>query len=93
MTMLQRQSSHDACALRIQDYLERDGERNRSLGSRFIAIAPEDQARWAEAMDATRVANGNDRPMGEKRAVTYQHFVLSPNPDDSLSAEEALDLA
>ena len=40
---------------------------------------------WAAVMDATRAALGNDRPFRGRKARTYKHYVVSPDPRDAVS--------
>ena len=43
---------------------------------------------WASVMDATREVLGNDAPWKGRRARTYKHYVLSPDPRDGISLSE-----
>lgn len=40
---------------------------------------------WSSIMDGTREKLGNDRPFKGRRARTYKHYVISPDPRDSVS--------
>lgn len=94
MTMLQRNSSHSSCASHIQGYLEWDGERRRSIASRFINLMPGDEQQyWAHHMDRLRSTFGNDESRNGRRAITYQHFVISPDPGCDASITQLMDLA
>lgn len=94
MTMLQRKACHEACACHIQSYLEWDGSRPRALAKRFINLMPgTEQLDWARAMDDFRVMFGNDKDWNGQKAVTYQHFVISPDPNDDISIDDLMDLA
>ena len=42
---------------------------------------------WAREMDATRHALGNDTPWKGRRARTFMHYVLSPDPEDRIDLE------
>lgn len=56
---------------------------DRALASDYINIDVPEGIRefdWAEAMDATRRSFGNDLPWRGKRARTYKHYVVSPEP-------------
>lgn len=65
-----------------EDYLQHDG---RAIAKDFLGI-PSKRLRedWAATMDRTRALNGNDKPYRGKPAVTYQHFVISPDPKDGI---------
>lgn len=85
MTALLSKSCHEACGVRIQDYLERDGDRDRALARDFLNIAGDDAKRaWAQKMDRTRALMGTDDDWGGRKAVKYQHFVISPDPNDAV---------
>ena len=85
----------------VQRYLERDG---RALGIDLLNLSwDEDLDRdsdpelkkavdWAAEMDLTRAANGNDAPWHGKRARTYMHFVLSPDPKDRITLPQLREL-
>ena len=47
---------------------------------------------WADEMDLTRIANGNDTPWRGKRARTYMHFVVSPDPKDKITLQQLREL-
>lgn len=47
---------------------------------------------WAAEMDLTRIANGNDTPWRGKRARTYMHFVVSPDPEDKVTLQQLREL-
>lgn len=81
-------SAHGICR-----YLTR---KNRALASDYVNIdAPEGvrEFDWAQAMDATRRSFGNDLPWRGKRARTYKHYVVSPDPKDGIALEALRDLA
>ena len=70
--------------------------KNRALASDYINIEAPEGVRgfdWAEAMDATRRAFGNDLPWRGKRVRTYKHYVVSPDPRDSIGLEALRELA
>jgi len=75
-------------------YLEK---KNRAVARDFINCLPEDLdpygRTWADQMDRTRARAGNDRPVGGKKARTYGHFVLSPDPQDKVELETLRSLA
>ena len=88
MAFLGSRSCHEPCALRIQDYLELRDSVSRAIAHDFVNIYGEhDQNRWAQRMDITRESEGNDKAYAGKRAVTYRHFVISPDPRDHVDLE------
>ena len=74
-------------------------KKNRSLASDYINIDIPDPAHpeaafdWARVMDSTRRAFGNDLPWRGKRARTYKHYVMSPDPKDGISLDALRELA
>ena len=71
----------------VRDYLEKGkgGKADRLLARDFLNMPFEDdQERWAEVMDRTRHAAGNDKPWKGKAAVTFQHIIISPDPKDGI---------
>ncbi|MEG0374653.1 MAG: relaxase/mobilization nuclease domain-containing protein [Raoultibacter sp.] len=90
--MLKSVSSHLTCSYLIQDYLERDNDRNRALAHDFVNLYFEEQKQWAEVMDRTRHQVGNDRAWCGKQAVTYQQFVISPSPADNVNLDTLREL-
>ena len=101
MPLLKPIAGHTGCA-GIKRYLEKGG---RALSVSLMNFAWqeehifEDAAAappgfdWAEAMDATRHACGNDTPYRGKPARTFKHFVISPDPEDGLDAGQVAELA
>lgn len=85
MPFIRSKACHEPCAARIQKYLERD---DRAIAQDFINVLPHEQPVWAEAMDALRKLAGNDKPVKGKDPVTYQHYVISPDPKDEVSLED-----
>lgn len=76
----------------IQRYLEKGG---RALATDFVNIdAPVKGVRdgledfepfdWWREMDRTRSEFGNDAPWNGRRARTWKHYILSPNPEDGI---------
>ena len=77
-----------------QRYLERGG---RALARDFLNLdAPMEgmdgdglpeygDYDWSSIMDGTRERLGNDRPFKGRKARTYKHYVVSPDPRDSVS--------
>lgn len=101
MPLLKPIAGHTGCA-GVKRYLEKDG---RALGVLVMNFAWQEERvfedagaapegfDWAESMDATRRACGNDAPYRGKPARTFKHFVVSPDPKDGLSAEQVAELA
>lgn len=92
MPMLKTIAGHTS-ARGICRYLTR---KNRALASDYINIDVPEGIRefdWAEAMDATRRSFGNDLPWRGKRARTYKHYVVSPDPKDGIAFEALRELA
>lgn len=92
MTILKPISGHTGLA-KARAYLEQDG---RALARDFLNLdAPElasdeelpsyGEFDWASVMDATRTEFGNDAPWGDRRARTYKHYIVSPDPRDAAS--------
>lgn len=46
-----------------------------------------------DEMDATRARCGNDEPYEGRRARTYKHFIISPDPDDHIDLPALRELA
>lgn len=84
MPQLKPLSSHKLCSAYIQRYLEKE---ERALARDFFNVPEEHRERWAEWFDAIRERVGNDLPWRGKDAVTYQHFVISPDPRDQVDLE------
>jgi hypothetical protein len=96
MTYVKPISGHTGLA-GARRYFERDG---RALAHDYLELdAPvtgedenglpvyEDYA-WDEAMDDRRDAEGNDSPWRGRRARTYKHYVLSPDPADVITLSQ-----
>lgn len=78
----------------VSDYLQKDG---RALAvdlynlswdeDRDAELDPDlkQDVDWAAEMDLTRIANGNNTPWRGKRARTYMHFIVSPDPKDKVT--------
>lgn len=87
---------------RIASYLEKDG---RALARDFFNLSWDERdmegydpdlksnVRWADEMDRTREAFGNDQPHGGRPARTFKHYVISPDPKDDIGLEELQKLA
>lgn len=85
----------------IRNYLEKNG---RALGRDFLNLpvdewlaedrgGPRLGIEWDVEMDKTRRAYGGDTPWRGLRARTFKHFVISPDPGDSIGMEQLRELA
>lgn len=86
MPMLKAISGHTS-AKGIRRYLTKEG---RALTEDYINLEPSAPGRpfdWAEAMDRTRRLYGNDSAWRGRRARTYKHYVVSPDPKDRVSLD------
>lgn len=84
--MLKTISGHTS-AKGIRRYLTKEG---RALAEDYINLelpAPGRPFDWAEAMDRTRRLYGNDSAWRGRRARTYKHYVVSPDPKDRISLD------
>lgn len=101
MPLLKPIAGHTGCA-GIKRYLEKGGRALGILTMNFawqeervfenVSEAPGDFD-WAKSMDATRHACGNDTPYRGKPARTFKHFVMSPDPQDGLTADQVAEIA
>jgi hypothetical protein len=101
MPIVKAISGHTSCQ-KVKTYLEK---RNRALARDFYNLswderemegydeALKDAAEWADEMDATRAGNGNDAAYEGRRARTYKHFIISPDPDDRIDLAALRELA
>ena len=101
MPIVKAISGHTSCQ-RVKTYLEK---RNRALACDFYNLswderamegydeALKDAVEWADEMDATRAGNGNDAAYEGRRARTYKHFIISPDPDDCIDLPALRELA
>lgn len=85
---------HTGCAA-TERYLERDG---RAIGHDFINLAcieREDGSviGWAAEMNEFRSLYGNDEPYRGKPAITYRHYIVSPDPADKIDLERLRELS
>jgi len=66
----------------VRDYfMGADGD--RCLAKDFLNLGTQTtEDNWDKVMDETRAAFGNDKPIGKNRAVTYRHYIISPDPKD-----------
>lgn len=81
----------------IRRYLEKGGRAlardffNLSWDERECAGMPEELkglVEWDVEMDAMRRMCGNDEPWKGRQARTFKHFVISPDPGDSIALPE-----
>lgn len=92
MPMLKTISGHTSTK-GIRRYLTKDG---RALAEDYINLEPPAPGRpfdWADAMDKTRRLYGNDSAWRGRRARTYKHYVVSPDPKDRVSLDGLRTLA
>lgn len=95
MAVLKAINGHTGCG-RIKDYLEKGG---RALLRDFFNLswdevedkgldaALKDEVDWALEMDALRRDYGNDTPWKGQRAITFRHYVISPDPGDNIGLD------
>lgn len=95
MAVLKAINGHTGCG-RIKDYLEKGG---RALLRDFFNLswdevedkgldaALKDEVDWAREMDALRRDYGNDTPWKGQRAITFRHYVISPDPGDNIGLD------
>ena len=95
MAVLKAINGHTGCG-RIKDYLEKGG---RALLRDFFNLswdevedkgldaALKDEVDWAQEMDALRRDYGNDAPWKGQRAITFRHYVISPDPGDNIGLD------
>ena len=95
MAVLKAINGHTGCG-RIKDYLEMGG---RALLRDFFNLswdevedkgldaALKDEVDWAQEMDALRRDYGNDAPWKGQRAITFRHYVISPDPGDNIGLD------
>ena len=79
MPMLKAISGHTSTK-GIRRYLTK---KNRALAEDCLNLDPPEPGRafdWAAAMDGTRRLFGNDSAWRGRRARTYKHYVVSPDP-------------
>lgn len=84
--MVKSVAGHLKCVYHIQDYLEKG---NRAIARDFLNF-PEDRdhaRNWSYFFDRTREQYGNDRRHGGKDPVTYQQFIVSPDPRDEVDVD------
>lgn len=86
MAMVKSIASTLKCVYHIQDYLEKN---NRAIARDFLNFTLDrDHTRnWSYFFDQSRERDGNDRRWGGKDPVTYQHFIVSPDPRDEVDLD------
>lgn len=86
MAMMKSIASNLKCVFHIQDYLEKN---NRAIARDFLNFPTDrDHTRnWSYFFDETRAQYGNERQWGGKDPVTYQHFIVSPDPRDKVDID------
>lgn len=101
MPIVKAISGHTNCQ-KVKTYLEK---RNRALARDFYNLswderemegyseAAKEYVEWADEMDATRMRNGTNEPYEGRRARTYKHFIISPDPDDDIGLPALRELA
>lgn len=92
VAFLGSKNAHEPCSLRIQAYLERARGQDRALARDFLNLSGKEDS-WALAMDLTREKCGNQTSRAGSKAVTYSHFVISPDPSDGVSLETLRELS
>lgn len=77
----------------VRDYFLGKGG-DRCLAKDFVNLPSRfDVEHWDEMMDKMRHDAGNDKPHGKRKAVTYWHFIISPNPKDGCDLDTLRQLA
>lgn len=100
MPLLKPIAGHNSAAA-IREYLEKEG---RALARDMRNLPIQDWISetgelidttydWAAAMDKTRADFENDTPWKGKQARTFKHFILSPDPDDSIDLDALRELS
>jgi hypothetical protein len=94
-------NGHTGCG-GIRRYLEKNG---RALSKDLFNLSWDDYTMdpaevglkslcdWDAEMDWLRHECGNDTPYEGKRALTFRHYVISPDPGDNLSLSQVQELA
>lgn len=101
MPIVKAISGHTSCQ-KVKRYLEKNG---RALARDFFNLSWDERemegydeslkasVEWADEMNATRAENGNDEPYEGRRARTYKHFIISPDPEDGIDLPALRELA
>ena len=95
MPILKPISGHTGCR-NVRKYLEKNGRAiardffNLSWDEREMSSydqAGKEAVEWDREMDRMRASFGNDAPCKGRKARTYKHFVISPDPEDDIDIE------
>ena len=101
MPILKPISGHTGCR-NVRRYLEKN---NRAIARDFFNLtwderemagydeAGKNAVEWDREMDEMRASFGNDEPYKGRKARTYKHFVISPDPEDDIDIEALRGLA
>jgi hypothetical protein len=101
MPILKAIAGHTSCT-KVRRYLEKDG---RAIARDFYNLSWDERQMegydtdgkmdiaWDAEMDATRAAFGNNTPFNGRRARTFKHFIVSPDPTDQIDLETLRGLA
>lgn len=84
-------NGHSTSLFNAYRYLEgKDG--NRAVAFDGVNLCHESlfdpNLLWYQSMDAIRKIADNNRSTTDKRARTYMHFIISPDPRDNISLDE-----
>lgn len=87
-------NGHTGCAA-AERYLEKGG---RAIGHDFVnldCVERDDDSTmgWAAEMDDTRALYGNGEPYRGRPAITYRHYIVSPDPADEIDLGRLRELA
>lgn len=95
MPILKPISGHTGCR-NVRKYLEKNG---RAIARDFFNLswderemsgydqAGKEAVEWDREMDRMRASFGNDAPCKGRKARTYKHYVISPDPEDGIDIE------
>lgn len=95
MPILKPISGHTGCR-NVRKYLEKNGRAiardffNLSWDEREMSSydqAGKEAVEWDREMDQMRASFGNDAPCKGRKARTYKHFVISPDPEDDIDID------
>lgn len=85
-------NGHTGCAA-TERYLERDG---RAIGHNFVNLNCMERGGeavgWAAEMDELQALYGNGEPYRGKPAITYRHYIVSPDPADKIDLDRLREL-
>lgn len=100
MPLIKPISGHTATK-NVRRYLTRGG---RALAADYLNLAHDSLMQhgdaslplsydWATDMDRMRATNHGDDPWQGKRARTYKHYIISPDPQDGITLDRLRELA